>query len=72
MANYSEKEPQAQAAESTLSRRVYAVLRGDILAGRLREDLSHPKSLMLFVSGDQLRKGAALNAVQIAEILIGR
>jgi len=44
----------------------------DILAGRLREDLSHPKSLMLFVSGDQLRKGAALNAVQIAEILIGR
>jgi aspartate-semialdehyde dehydrogenase len=44
---------------------------GDVLVGRLREDLSDPsgKSLMLFVSGDQLLKGAALNAVQIAERL---
>lgn len=43
----------------------------DVLVGRLRPDLSDPKSLCLFVSGDQLRKGAALNAVQIAEILCG-
>jgi aspartate-semialdehyde dehydrogenase len=43
----------------------------DVLVGRIRKDLSHPKGLCLFVSGDQLRKGAALNAVQIAEILIG-
>lgn len=40
----------------------------DILVGRLRTDPSNPKAVSLFVSGDQLRKGAALNAVQIAEI----
>ncbi len=40
-----------------------------VLVGRLRLDPSNPKGLWLFVSGDQLRKGAALNAVQIAEIL---
>jgi aspartate-semialdehyde dehydrogenase len=43
----------------------------DVLVGRIRQDLSHPKGLCLFVAGDQLRKGAALNAVQIAEILCG-
>jgi len=43
----------------------------DVLVGRIRKDLSNPKGLCLFVSGDQLRKGAALNAVQIAEILCG-
>jgi len=43
----------------------------DVLVGRIRKDLSSPKGLCLFVSGDQLRKGAALNAVQIAEILCG-
>ncbi len=42
----------------------------DILVGRLREDISADNSLALFVSGDQLRKGAALNAIQIAERLI--
>jgi len=43
----------------------------DVLVGRLRRDLSDPsgRSLMLFCSGDQLLKGAALNAVQIAERL---
>jgi len=41
----------------------------DVLVGRIRKDLSNPKAVCLFVSGDQLRKGAALNAVQIAEIL---
>ena len=44
----------------------------DVLVGRIRLDISNPKGLWLFVSGDQLRKGAALNAVQIAEILISR
>ena len=43
----------------------------EVLVGRLRLDPSNPKGLWLFVSGDQLRKGAALNAVQIAEILCG-
>jgi len=42
----------------------------DCLVGRVREDFSHPNSLALFVAGDQLLKGAALNAVQIAEYLI--
>lgn len=41
----------------------------DVLVGRIRKDISHPKGLCLFVAGDQLRKGAALNAIQIAEIL---
>ena len=39
--------------------------------GRIREDLSHPNALNFWVVGDQLRKGAATNAVQIAELLLG-
>ncbi len=42
----------------------------DVYVGRLREDVSHPNGLAMWVVGDQLRKGAATNAVQIAEILI--
>ena len=44
---------------------------GDILVGRIRRDGSDPsgKSISIFVAGDQLLKGAALNAVQIAELL---
>jgi aspartate-semialdehyde dehydrogenase len=38
--------------------------------GRIREDLSHPRGLNFWVVGDQLRKGAATNAVQIAELLL--
>ncbi len=41
-----------------------------VLVGRIREDLSSPNGLALMVSGDQLWKGAALNAVQIAEFLV--
>ncbi len=41
----------------------------NVLAGRLRYDLSSPNSLAFFLCGDQLLKGAALNAVQIAELL---
>jgi aspartate-semialdehyde dehydrogenase len=46
----------------------------DCLVGRVRADRGDPsgKGLALFVSGDNLRKGAALNAVQIAEALIAR
>ena len=45
--------------------------RDAILVGRIRSDLSDPsgRSISLFVAGDQLLKGAALNAVQIAEVL---
>lgn len=41
----------------------------EILVGRIRHDPFHPNGLSLFASGDQLLKGAALNAVQIAEQL---
>jgi aspartate-semialdehyde dehydrogenase len=44
----------------------------DVLVGRIRRDLSHPRGLALFVSGDQLLKGAAWNAVQILECLTGK
>jgi aspartate-semialdehyde dehydrogenase len=44
----------------------------DVLVGRIRSDLSHPRGLALFVSGDQLLKGAAWNAVQILEHLTGK
>ena len=39
----------------------------DVLVGRIRADLSNPHAICLFACGDQLLKGAALNAVQIAE-----
>jgi aspartate-semialdehyde dehydrogenase len=42
----------------------------DVLVGRIREVPGDPHSLAFFVSGDQLLKGAAWNAVQIAERLI--
>ena len=43
--------------------------RDPVLVGRCREDLSQPNGLEFFVASDNLRKGAALNAVQIAEAL---
>lgn len=46
--------------------------REQVLVGRIREDASNPMALDLFVSGDQLLKGAALNAVQIAEAMIAK
>lgn len=44
----------------------------EVLVGRIRQDLSHPCGLELWLCGDQIRKGAALNAVQIAELLVAR
>ncbi|HEY3217208.1 MAG TPA: Asd/ArgC dimerization domain-containing protein, partial [Candidatus Eisenbacteria bacterium] len=41
-----------------------------VLVGRIRRDLSHPRGLVFFVCSDNLRKGAATNAVQIAERLL--
>ena len=43
----------------------------DCFVGRIREDLSSPTGLNFWVVGDQLRKGAATNAIQIAELLLG-
>ena len=42
----------------------------DVYVGRIREDISHPKGLNLWVVADNVRKGAALNSVQIAEVLV--
>ena len=44
----------------------------DIYVGRVRKDLANPNGITLWLSGDQIKKGAALNAVQIAEYLINR
>lgn len=44
----------------------------ECLVGRIREDYTVPAGISLWVVGDQLRKGAALNAIQIAEVLIGK
>jgi aspartate-semialdehyde dehydrogenase len=41
-----------------------------VFVGRIREDLTAERALTLFCAGDQIRKGAATNAVQIAELLI--
>ena len=46
--------------------------RDDVLVGRIRPDTSVDNGLALFVAGDNIRKGAALNTVQIAEALIQR
>jgi len=42
----------------------------DVYVGRIRKDASHPNGLVLWIVGDNIRKGAALNAVQIAEKLV--
>ena len=44
----------------------------DVLVGRIRQDLSHPSGLELWLCGDQIRKGAALNAIQIAELVVAK
>lgn len=44
--------------------------RDAVYVGRIREDLSHPRGLNLWIVSDNVRKGAALNSVQIAEILV--
>lgn len=44
----------------------------DTFVGRIRQDVSHPNGIAMWIVSDNLRKGAALNAIQIAEELIGR
>lgn len=44
--------------------------RDAVYVGRLREDISHPRGLDMWVVSDNVRKGAALNSIQIAELLI--
>lgn len=42
----------------------------EVYVGRIRQDLANPKGITFWCVGDQIRKGAALNAVQIAEYMI--
>ncbi len=42
----------------------------DVMVGRIRQDISHPNAIELWLCGDQIRKGAALNAIQIAELFL--
>ena len=44
----------------------------DVFVGRVRKDLANPNGITLWLSGDQIKKGAALNAVQIGEYLISQ
>lgn len=46
--------------------------RDEVFVGRIRQDSSHPRGIALWIVSDNLRKGAALNAIQIAEELIAR
>ena len=48
----------------------HAAGRDPVYVGRLREDISHPRGLSLWIVADNIRKGAALNAVQLAELLV--
>ena len=47
-----------------------AVGTDEVYVGRIREDISHPNGINLWVVSDNVRKGAALNSVQIAELLL--
>ena len=49
---------------------VEAAGKDPVFVGRIREDISHPKGLDMWIVSDNVRKGAALNSVQIAETLI--
>ncbi|MGC8778329.1 MAG: Asd/ArgC dimerization domain-containing protein, partial [Candidatus Caldatribacteriaceae bacterium] len=49
---------------------LYVAGHDECFVGRVREDISVERGLSLWVVGDQLRKGAALNAIQIAELLL--
>ena len=44
--------------------------RDPVLVGRIRQDISEDRALEFWLCGDQIRKGAALNAIQIAELLL--
>ncbi|HBR52950.1 MAG TPA: aspartate-semialdehyde dehydrogenase, partial [Flavobacteriaceae bacterium] len=49
---------------------IYAHGKDDVFVGRLRRDETQPNTLQLWIVSDNLRKGAATNAIQIAEYLV--
>jgi aspartate-semialdehyde dehydrogenase len=59
-------------AEARYPMPIDAAGRDDVLVGRIRRDPTHERCLNLWVVGDNLRKGAATNAVQLAELLVAR
>jgi len=44
----------------------------DVFVGRIRQDASHPNGIVMWVVADNLRKGAALNTIQIAELIFSQ
>ena len=54
-------------SENWFSMPIYAAGKDDVFVGRIRRDESKPKCINLWIVADNLRKGAATNAVQIAE-----
>ena len=59
-------------ATKTYPMPLYTGGKDDVFVGRVRKDLANENGITLWLSGDQIKKGAALNAVQIAEYLIDR
>ncbi|GHT81479.1 aspartate-semialdehyde dehydrogenase [Bacteroidia bacterium] len=51
---------------------LFAADKDNVFVGRIRKDLSHRNGITLWLSGDQIRKGAALNAIQIAEYMLAK
>jgi aspartate-semialdehyde dehydrogenase len=49
---------------------LFAAGTDDVFVGRIRKDIANPNGITLWLSGDQIRKGAALNAIQIAEYMV--
>ena len=59
-------------ASNTYPMPLFHAGRDDVFVGRVRKDLSDPKGITFWLVSDQIKKGAALNAVQIAEYLISQ
>ena len=57
-------------ATKTYPMPLFTAGKDDIYVGRIRKDISNPNGMTFWLSGDQIRKGAALNAVQIAECIV--
>ncbi|HPF43661.1 MAG TPA: aspartate-semialdehyde dehydrogenase [Syntrophomonadaceae bacterium] len=61
---------QDQPGENHYPMPLYAANKDEVYVGRIREDISSNKGIMLWVAADQIRKGAATNAIQIAEYVV--
>ena len=59
-------------ATQTYPMPLFTAGKDNVFVGRVRKDLAAENSITLWLSGDQIKKGAALNAVQIAEYLIDK